>query len=94
MSNLHAQLTDTTDIARQNIEAAMERGEALSSLHQKASDLEVKAAVFQGGAEKVKKRIWWKDKKVLAVAFGVTLLVIGAVVALVVISTLRTGSRL
>lgn len=94
MANLHAQLTDTTDIARQNIESAMERGEALSSLQNKASDLETKAAVFSGGVEKVKKKIWWKEKKAIAVVFGITLLVLGAVVAVVVISTLRTGSRM
>lgn len=94
MSNLHSQLTETTEVARQNIESAMERGEALSSLQDKASDLETKAAVFHGGVEKVKRKIWWKDKKVLAVVFGVTLLVIGAVVALVVISTMGSGSKL
>lgn len=93
MSNLHSQLTETTEIARQNIESAMERGEALSSLQDKASDLETKAAVFQGGVEKVKKKIWWKEKKVLAVVFGVTILIIGAVVALVIISTMGTSSK-
>ena len=92
MPGIRAQITDATTLAQQNIESAMERGEALSSMQDKASDLEAKTAVFQGVAEKTKRKIWWKDKKAIAVVFGITILILGAVVALIVVSTVGTTS--
>jgi len=76
---LKAQIDDTVDVMRENINKVAQRGEHLDTLQDKTDNLAVSAQSFRRGANRVRKQMWWKDMKMrmwLIVGIIVLLLVI------------------
>jgi len=73
--DIHAQIGQTTDILRDNINKVAERGERLESMTDKTDALNLQAQGFRKGANGVRKRMWWKDFK-MRIIIGVGILVV------------------
>mmetsp|Transcript_7431 Transcript_7431/g.12569 ORF Transcript_7431/g.12569 Transcript_7431/m.12569 type:complete len:106 (+) Transcript_7431:163-480(+) len=58
-------LSDVTDMMRQNIEAVVERGEHLELLMDKSDGLSSQARQFQKQSVGLRKAMWWKNVKML-----------------------------
>lgn len=70
---------------RDNINKVAERGERLDVLQDKTDTLAQSAQGFRKGANRVRKRMWWKDMKMrMLIAAGIAVLVIIIVVPIVV----------
>ena len=58
-------LSETTDLMRQNIEAVVDRGEHLELLVDKSDGLTANAAAFQKQSRGLRQALWWKNVKIL-----------------------------
>ncbi|GAA5944884.1 SNAP receptor SNC2 [Sporobolomyces koalae] len=82
---IQQQINDTVGIMRDNISKVAERGERLDVLQDKTDTLAQSAQGFRKGANRVRKRMWWKDMKMrMLIAAGIAILVIIIVVPIVV----------
>ncbi|GAA5845327.1 hypothetical protein JCM11251_007995 [Rhodosporidiobolus azoricus] len=82
---IQQQIDDTVGIMRENITKVAERGERLDALQDKTDNLAQSAQGFRRGANRVRKKMWWKDMKMrLLIAAGIAVLVIVIVVPIVV----------
>ncbi|NXR10123.1 VAMP8 protein, partial [Semnornis frantzii] len=66
-----------TSIMRQNVERILARGEGLEQLHSKSQDLQATSEHFKTTSQKVSRRYWWRNAKLLALLglVGATLLI-------------------
>jgi len=81
---IQAQIDDTVDIMKSNINKVAERGERLDDLQDKTDTLAVSAQGFRRGANKVRKNMWWKDMKMrLIIGVGIVVLLIIIIVPIV-----------
>ncbi|SPN99991.1 probable synaptobrevin (v-SNARE) homolog [Cephalotrichum gorgonifer] len=84
---LQAQIDDTVDVMRDNINKVSQRGERLDALQDKTDNLAVSAQGFRRGANRVRKAMWWKDMKMrMWIAIGVVILLVIIIVPAVVTS--------
>ncbi|GAA5858044.1 hypothetical protein JCM8547_006676 [Rhodosporidiobolus lusitaniae] len=84
-AQIQQQIDDTVGIMRENITKVAERGERLDALQDKTDNLAQSAQGFRRGANRVRKKMWWKDMKMrLLIAVGIAVLVIIIVVPIVV----------
>ncbi|BGP19385.1 Vesicle membrane receptor protein (v-SNARE) [Rhodosporidiobolus nylandii] len=82
---IQQQIDDTVGIMRDNITKVAERGERLDALQDKTDNLAQSAQGFRRGANRVRKKMWWKDMKMrILIAVGIAVLVIIIVVPIVV----------
>ncbi|GAA6018056.1 hypothetical protein JCM10207_006064 [Rhodosporidiobolus poonsookiae] len=82
---IQQQIDDTVGIMRENITKVAERGERLDALQDKTDNLAQSAQGFRRGANRVRKKMWWKDMKMrILIAVGIAVLVIIIVVPIVV----------
>ncbi|NWI65113.1 VAMP8 protein, partial [Todus mexicanus] len=83
---LQRQVEGVKTIMTQNVERILARGENLEQLHSKSQDLEATSEHFKTTSQKVARRYWWKNVKLL-----VLLGVVGTVI-LILIILLATGA--
>ncbi|GAA5959274.1 hypothetical protein JCM21900_003911, partial [Sporobolomyces salmonicolor] len=82
---IQQQIDDTVGIMRENITKVAERGERLDALQDKTDTLAQSAQGFRKGANRVRKKMWWKDMKMrILIAIAIAVLVIVIVVPIVV----------
>lgn len=70
------QVNEVADIMRSNIQKVVDRGHRLSELDRRADDLQEGSKMFKEQAHKVRKKYWWKNRKmmIIMVAVGVIIL--------------------
>jgi vesicle-associated membrane protein 4 len=74
---LQAQIDDTVDVMRENIQKVSQRGEDLDALQDKTDSLAVSAQGFRRGANRVRKQMWWKDVKMrICIGIGIVILLL------------------
>lgn len=84
---LQAQIDDTVDVMRENINKVSQRGERLDALQDKTDNLAVSAQGFRRGANRVRKQMWWKDVKMrICLGVGIVILLVLIIVPAVVTS--------
>ena len=73
-------LNEATDAMRQNLEQVVGRGEHLELLVDKSDDFSTNARAFQKGSQGLKRALWWKNAKMVAMlvtlVLGLCLLVL------------------
>ncbi|CAG8504896.1 4578_t:CDS:2 [Diversispora eburnea] len=79
-AQIQKQIDDTVGIMRENINRVAERGERLDALQDKTENLTVSAQGFRRGANKVRKRMWWKDMKMRIVLIVVVIVLLLAII--------------
>lgn len=82
---LQAEIDDTVDIMRNNINKVAERGEMLSSIDDNADNLAVSALGFKRGANRVRKQMWWKDLKMRMCLFLAAVLLLVVIIVPIVV---------
>ncbi|KAJ3341671.1 hypothetical protein HDU93_004305 [Gonapodya sp. JEL0774] len=78
---LNEQVGEVTNIMRDNITKAAQRGENIDNLQTATDDLVSKANIFKVKAKTARWEMWKKDKKVLAILVILVLLVLAAILA-------------
>jgi len=85
-AQIQAQIDDTIGIMRDNINKTNDRGQNLTQLQNKTTELADSAQGFRRGANRVRKQMWWKDMKMrLCLAVGIVVLLAVIIVPIVVV---------
>ena len=66
-SGIKKQLSEVTDIARDNVLKLADRGEKLDTLEERSLRLDDTAANFRSGAYHLRRKAWWQQAKFKAV---------------------------
>ncbi|PKK17275.1 vesicle-associated membrane protein 8 [Columba livia] len=83
---LQREVEGVTTIMTRNVEQILARGENLERLHDKSQDLEATSQHFKVTSQKVVRRYWWKNVKLLII------LGLVGVIILILIILLATGT--
>ncbi|KAL6970303.1 hypothetical protein U1Q18_030002 [Sarracenia purpurea var. burkii] len=71
---VNAQVSEVKSIMRENIDKVIDRGEVLSVLSDKASDLRDSADEFKRKGTQLKRKMWYQNMKVKLLVLGILLL--------------------
>uniref|UniRef100_A0A1W7RBN7 Vesicle-associated membrane protein 8 n=1 Tax=Agkistrodon contortrix contortrix TaxID=8713 RepID=A0A1W7RBN7_AGKCO len=85
VKNLQNEVEGVKNIMTQNVERILARGENLDHLRNKTEDLEATSEHFKTTSQKVARKYWWKNIKMIAI------ICIIAVIILILIILLATG---
>lgn len=75
------ELNQVKDIMVQNVEQILSRGERIELLVDKTDVMAGRATAFRRGARNIRRQMWWRDKKVLALCILVGLILLWVVIA-------------
>ncbi|XP_044273426.1 vesicle-associated membrane protein 8 [Varanus komodoensis] len=67
VKNLQTQVEGVKNIMTQNVERILARGENLEHLRNKTEDLEATSEHFKTTSQKVARKYWWKNIKMIAI---------------------------
>lgn len=73
LTRAQAELAQVKDIMVQNVEQILSRGERIELLVDKTDNMASQATAFRRGARTVRRSMWWKNTKVVALSGVVTL---------------------
>ncbi|XP_048369504.1 vesicle-associated membrane protein 8 [Sphaerodactylus townsendi] len=67
VKNLQNEVEGVKNIMTQNVERILARGENLDHLRNKTEDLEATSEHFKTTSQKVARKYWWKNAKMIAI---------------------------
>ena len=73
LQRAQAELAQVKDIMVQNVEQILSRGERIELLVDKTDNMAHQATAFRRGARQVRRQMWWRNKRVLALGILVAL---------------------
>lgn len=73
LTRAQTELAQVKDIMVQNVEQILSRGERIELLVDKTDNMASQATAFRRGARTVRRSMWWKNKKILALSVVVAL---------------------
>ncbi|KAG5555030.1 hypothetical protein RHGRI_012538 [Rhododendron griersonianum] len=71
-----AQVSEVKSIMLENIDKAMDRGENLTILNDKAQDLRESAQQFKNQGTKIRRKLWYQNMKIKLAVLGILLLLV------------------
>jgi len=87
LQQAQAHVDDVVMIMRDNVDKLLVRGQNLSELHDRADILVKNASLFERQAEKLERKFWWEDIKMMVV-MGV----IGLIFLMIIIGWATSGT--
>lgn len=73
LTNAQNQLAQVKDIMVQNVEQILSRGERIELLVDRTDDMAHQATAFRRGARNVRRQMWWKNTRILALSVVVAI---------------------
>lgn len=73
LTRAQSELAQVKDIMVQNVEQILSRGERIELLVDKTDNMASQATAFRRGARTVRRSMWWKNSKVMALLIVVVL---------------------
>ncbi|KAL8993589.1 MAG: hypothetical protein Q9188_007289 [Gyalolechia gomerana] len=80
---LQAQIDDTVNVMRQNIQRTEERGGRIDQIEESTNKLQFRAQEFKRGSNKLRKRLHWKNVR-MTIYIVLGLIVIAIIIGLIV----------
>ncbi|KAM7340483.1 hypothetical protein ACRRTK_001098 [Alexandromys fortis] len=74
--NLKSEVEGVKNIMTQNVERILARGENLDHLRNKTEDLEATSEHFKTTSQKVARKFWWKNVKMIVIICVIVLVII------------------
>ncbi|XP_062817181.1 vesicle-associated membrane protein 8 isoform X1 [Anolis carolinensis] len=76
VKNLQSEVEGVKNIMTQNVERMLARGENLDHLRNKTEDLEATSEHFKTTSQKVARKYWWKNAKMIAIICVIVAIII------------------
>ncbi|XP_030407663.1 vesicle-associated membrane protein 8 isoform X1 [Gopherus evgoodei] len=76
VKNLQSEVEGVKNIMSQNVERILARGENLDHLRNKTEDLEATSEHFKTTSQKVARKYWWKNVKMIAIICVIVAIII------------------
>ncbi|XP_052029887.1 vesicle-associated membrane protein 8 [Apodemus sylvaticus] len=74
--NLQSEVEGVKNIMTQNVERILARGENLDHLRNKTEDLEATSEHFKTTSQKVARKFWWKNVKMIVIICVIVLVIV------------------
>jgi vesicle-associated membrane protein 7 len=68
LTRAQTELNQVKDIMVQNVEQILSRGERIELLVDKTDTMASQATAFRRGARSVRRQMWWKNSKIMALS--------------------------
>ncbi|KAG6831019.1 hypothetical protein H0H92_013207 [Tricholoma furcatifolium] len=81
LTRAQSELNQVKDIMVHNVEQILSRGERIELLVDKTDVMAGQATAFRRGARTVRREMWWRNTKTLALSFVVGLIVVWVIAA-------------
>ncbi|VDC07952.1 unnamed protein product [Peniophora sp. CBMAI 1063] len=81
LQRAQAELAQVKDIMVQNVEQILSRGERIELLVDKTDNMAHQATAFRRGARQVRRQMWWRNKRVLALGVLVAIVILYIILA-------------
>jgi len=81
LTNVQNSLAQVKDIMVQNVEQILGRGERIELLVDKTDNMASQATAFRRGARTVRRQMWWKNTRILALSIVVAVFLLWIIVA-------------
>ncbi|EIW55724.1 VAMP/synaptobrevin-like protein [Trametes versicolor FP-101664 SS1] len=81
LTRAQAELAQVKDIMVQNVEQILSRGERIELLVDKTDSMASQATAFRRGARTVRRSMWWKNTRILALSVVVALVLLWVIMA-------------
>lgn len=94
LTNAQNQLAQVKDIMVQNVEQILSRGERIELLVDKTDNMASQATEFRRGARTVRRQMWWKNTRILALSVVVAIVSISSPFSMILLLIPLSGSRL
>ncbi|XP_040849531.1 vesicle-associated membrane protein 8 [Ochotona curzoniae] len=82
MRNLQSEVEGVKHIMTQNVERILARGENLDQLRNKTEDLEATSEHFKTTSQKVARKFWWKNMKMIIIICVIVFILVLIIVLL------------
>ncbi|KAJ7581753.1 VAMP/synaptobrevin-like protein [Mycena floridula] len=93
IARAQTELNQVKDIMVQNVEQILSRGERIELLVDKTDVMAGQATAFRRGARSVRREMWWKNTKILALSVLVGLFLLWLLLAQFCGAALKCGSK-
>lgn len=80
ISKVRREVNEVKDVMTENIEKVLERGEKIDVLVGKAEELDQSSQVFHRHSKRLRREMWWKNKKMCLILVFVIAVIIAAIV--------------
>lgn len=80
ISKVRREVNEVKDVMTENIEKVLERGEKIDVLVGKAEELDQSSQVFHRHSKRLRREMWWKNKKMCIILVFVIAVIIAAIV--------------
>ena len=87
IQDTQAQVQDVIGVMQDNVARVIQRGDDLDDLSNRADSMQTSAREFQAQGTAIRKKMWWKNMKMM-IAIGV---VVVAIILIIVLSTVLGG---
>ena len=84
LSSVTAKVESVKLVMQENVELALQNCVQLSSIEEKAEQLQQQAGVFKKTAKDIKNKMWWKNLKMKLAILAIVLIIIGVICIIVV----------
>ncbi|CAH3104538.1 unnamed protein product [Pocillopora meandrina] len=90
ITKVQKEVNEVKDVMTQNIEKVLERGEKIDVLVGKTEELDHSSQVFHRQAKRLRREMWWKNKKICLIL----VFVIAIIIAVIVLAILGVEGKL
>ncbi|XP_058959110.1 vesicle-associated membrane protein 7B-like [Pocillopora verrucosa] len=80
IAKVQKEVNEVKDVMTQNIEKVLERGEKIDVLVGKTEELDHSSQVFHRQAKRLRREMWWKNKKICLILVFVVAIIIAVIV--------------
>lgn len=80
ITKVRKEVNEVKDVMTQNIEKVLERGEKIDVLVGKTEELDHSSQVFHRQAKRLRREMWWKNKKICLILVFVVAIIIAVIV--------------
>ncbi|KAL6613586.1 synaptobrevin-domain-containing protein [Neocallimastix sp. 'constans'] len=84
VDNVKKQLDEVAQVMQNNVNKLAERGEKVNSLQLKSEEINELSKNFKRNANEVKRKIWYKDMKLIAIIILIILLIVFFILFIVI----------
>lgn len=87
LDHLQNEVSEVTSLLKDNVEKVLERGERIDTLQSRSEDLESNSSHFKRSAVQLKKKMWWKNCKMMCILGSVVFVIIAVIIIVILVET-------
>ncbi|RUS87814.1 hypothetical protein EGW08_004413 [Elysia chlorotica] len=87
LDHLEGEVSEVTSLLRDNVEKVVGRGERIDALQSRSEDLEHSSSHFRSSAKQLKRKMWWKNCKLMCLIIVIVFVIVAVIVGVILAET-------